>query len=521
MADANRTAVRIVKEATAGTIPSNPVFRNVRYTSESMSFTPQTEISNEIDSTRQVNDLILTGFEAGGDLAMELSMGNSADLLEGVMFNKWHRTPTIVNGMDITGDGQASLGTNITNLTSTVLTVTATKTISGTGGSAAMVANTAFAVGHLIILENFAAAANNRVPARVTASTTTSITCGGASFTADASPAAGSASSRGASVKVVGFQGVADDIDATASGLSSTLLNFTTLGLQVGQWVKLTGFTTTATANNGYARISAISATALTFDVLPSGWSTKTETGTVSGYYGDFIKNSTTDITYAIEVQYELSASTFLYYRGMKPASYNLNADTAQIVSESVSFVGFNALDATTSRGSSNFRGSAVTFGTPVTASSLGYSVFDSSNAVPFVLEGGSPVSGPNFVSSFSIALENNLRPQSAVGNLGAVGVGAGRCLVTGNLNTYFGNTTAYNKLMQNTSSSFTVGFRDSAYNKGMLYDLPKIEFSSGQPDVTGVDSDVFLDLGFQAVRDLAGGRDYTMLIQNFDYLPA
>lgn len=523
MADANKTAVRVLKETAAGTIQTNPAFRNLRYTSESLSFTPQTETSNEIDSTRQVNDLILTGFETGGDVGMELSFGNSADILEGVMFNSWYRTPEVANGLDFTGVSTATLGAaNVVSITlGTTVTLAASKTIAGLGTSASMVANTAFKVGHLVVLENFATASNNRTPKVLTSVTATTLVSTGAGWTNEATAPAGSASSRGARVKVVGFQATTGDVNATAApnALTSTTLDFSTLGLVVGMWIKLYGFTTTATSNNGWARVSSIAANTLTFDIVPTGWSAKTEAGTVGGYFGDFLKNGVTDVTYSVEVEYSLSAPTYMYYRGNKPSTYTLQADTQQIVTESVTFVGFNALDPTTTRGVSNFRGDAVAMGTPATVDAQGYSVMDSSNAVPFVIAGGAEMAGPNFVNSFSIQLENNLRPQTAVGTLGAVGIGAGRVNITGNLNTYFGDTTELAKLTSNTATGFAVGFLDSAFNKGMIYDLPKIKYSGGQPDVTGIDTDIFLDLQFQALRDLAGGRDYTILIQNFDYV--
>jgi hypothetical protein len=83
----------------------------------------------------------------------------------------------------------------------------------------------------------------------------------------------------GARLKVIGCQGVAADIAAViapANRLTSTTLNWTTLGLAVGMWVKIGGTaagTKFATAtNNGWARISAITSTYIEFDSVPTGW---------------------------------------------------------------------------------------------------------------------------------------------------------------------------------------------------------------------------------------------------------
>ena len=76
-------------------------------------------------------------------------------------------------------------------------------------------------------------------------------------------------------MKVVGFQAASGDITATATGLGSTSLDFTTLGLAVGQWIKIGGSATAdkfaTAALNSTARITAIAATALTLDHLPHG----------------------------------------------------------------------------------------------------------------------------------------------------------------------------------------------------------------------------------------------------------
>ena len=58
-------------------------------------------------------------------------------------------------------------------------------------------------------------------------------------------------------VKVVGFQGATGDVTATATGLGSTLLDFTTLGLSAGQWIWVGGDTSgvkfATAACNGWA----------------------------------------------------------------------------------------------------------------------------------------------------------------------------------------------------------------------------------------------------------------------------
>lgn len=83
LATSNRTALRIVKEATAGTIPANPAFKDLRYTGESLNFNQSKIVSNEIRSDRNSSDLITVSADASGDINVELSMASFDDLIEG------------------------------------------------------------------------------------------------------------------------------------------------------------------------------------------------------------------------------------------------------------------------------------------------------------------------------------------------------------------------------------------------------------------------------------------------------
>jgi hypothetical protein len=83
-------------------------------------------------------------------------------------------------------------------------------------------------------------------------------------------------------------------------------------------------------------------------------------------------------------------------------------------------------------------------------------------------------------------------------------------------LNTYFGDLTLYNKLLNNTATSYDL--RVGRDNKHVIIDLPRIKFSSGSPEVSGPDTDIPLNLGFQAMRDPTLG--YTIKVQQFHYVP-
>jgi len=80
----------IVREATPGVTPANPAFQLLRATSESIVYTPQTQLSNELNPARQVTDVIVTGGQSGGDIGFEISSNPGFEmLLESCLANAW------------------------------------------------------------------------------------------------------------------------------------------------------------------------------------------------------------------------------------------------------------------------------------------------------------------------------------------------------------------------------------------------------------------------------------------------
>lgn len=498
--DSNRTAFRVAKETSFGVAPANPVYKEVRRTSDSLAFTPTNEVSNEIDPTRQVNDLINTGRDAGGDLAMELSIENMDVFLEGLFCNSWNRTPEVSNGARWEYGATA---TRITGITATTITLAATSVMSG---SQVNLTGAAFVAG---MLARFTGLVAGNGLYRVSGSGATTVTIAGGPT--DAAPAAT------AKLKVVGFEGVAGDITAVTAGgnaLVSTALNFTTLGLMVGQWVKISNeggaYSFATAANNGFARISAITATRLSFDITQGIFGADTGVGkTIRVYYGDNIRNGITQVTYRIEKQYELQVGTrYSYFSGQQPATLAYSGETRGVIGVTATWMGAD--------GSAPAAGRDAGAATEAISSN---SVLDASNSVPMLMEAGAILTAPNYVSGFTFTLDNGLRARNGVGSPGAIGLGMGRANITGTLTTYFGDETLLTKLRAGTPSGATVAFRDAANSCAEIWDVPRLKYTSGFPEVPGIDTDLTTPLGFQALRDIANGRDYTVMLCRFDYL--
>ena len=142
--------------------------------------------------------------------------------------------------------------------------------------------------------------------------------------------------------------------------------------------------------------------------------------------------------------------------------------------------------------------------------------VFNAAANVGRLSSDGSALGAPNYVTKADLAIANNCRRNTAVGSLGAVAIGRGEFAVTGTLSTYFGDASLYQKVIDNSETSYQLVL--AADNQAVLIDVPRLKFASGAPAISGKNADVTCDLNFQGLRHPTLG--YTMQIQRFHYLP-
>lgn len=490
MSDANRTSVRIVEEAVFGTTPATPVLEELRVTASSLSFSPQTVVSNELRADRQITDLIRVGFETGGDLPVEMSYGNPDRLIEGAMFSDWALTAVRDNSLDAAAISDVDEDTG--DVTITVAAAAAGEARVG-----------AFAAGMLVRTSGFDDANNNALNV-LTAGDGTSLVYTGAG-TDDATPAAT------ARVKMVGIRALANgDLSAVTAGgnhiLSDGAIDFTDFPeLVPGAWLKISGFAGVA-ANNGWARIaSAPTATQLFFDIVPVGFAADAAAAAiVTLWIGDYIRNSTTKKSYTIELQYQdLVVPEYEYYKGMRVSTMSLAGEAQAILTGSFSFMGASVVNDT-----AEFAG-AVNKAAPTNE------IMNTSDNVGALFENGQQVAAPNSVLGTSIQVDNTLRRINAVGSTSSVDIGAGRCVVTGSLRFYYGNNAILTRIRNNTASSYMLRVTDPGGAKAFLVDVPRIKFTGGDPQVPGIDQDRILEAPFQGLRHATLG--YTLHMQRFE----
>lgn len=472
MTDSNRVQLTHVREATFGTTPTTPRMRKARFTGESLAYKPTFVQSGEIREDRMNSDSVKVNESHAGAINGELSfpVDNSpfSDWLESLLCSTWLNTPERAN------DGTAD----------SVVTDVAT-----TNEEVTHVTGDAFVIGQLVRFAGFDVAGNNGI-FRCTTGGATSSRYDSSGITDEASvPAA-------ARMKVVGFQGEAGDITATATGLGSSSLDFTTLGLRAGQWVKIGG---TATADkfgtaacNDWARITAIGQLALTLDNLPSGWATDSGSGkTIKVWTGDQLKNGTSKLGQTLERGFlGQDTPSYIVERGMLVGQGEFSFPHDAIATWTMNFMGLTgAIDTTSLDASPDDPTTSPIMAAGVNAGRLA--------------ESGSIIAGPNFVRSMTIGVQNNLREKGGIrsdANVGPFDIGHGSCDVNVSLETYFGSKALSDKLFAGTPTN--INARLAKDSQAIVFGVPRIVFTDGNPNAGGKNQDVMLPLSSMASKD-------------------
>jgi len=497
MSDTNQVKLGIIEETTFDTIPGSPAFQLLNYTGSPRLGAENRHVTSQVIRTdRNVQQAIHVDREVNGDVNFELGFSYMDIPIEGALQNDWTVQNTLVN----TGSGTPISG------------------IVADGDIITCGASHGFVIYGLVLTTGFTNSENNSATGDGGGGLFYIEAADGTTITIDAS-LADETPPTGARIRNVGFQGASSDITATATGLGSTLLDFTTFDIDVGDWVYVgggTGYAFATAACNGWCRVSAISANALTFDIV-EGTLASTDVGadkTIRVFLGDSIANGTTSKSYTVQQEFDdhvagTGVDTYAAYSGCRISTLSFDIPSADIVKGSFSFMGATAKVDNTGE-TSQSQTAAVTDDIFSTSSDVGSLSYNVSSTL-------TEVGTPNYVLSSSISVSNNLRRQTAVGTLGVIGIGSGKCDVTGNLHTYFGSSTFVAYAFADTELGYTVRFEDDD-NQMFLIDIPTLKLTGGAPDVSGPDADVTVDLPFIATYNSTMG--YTIKIQQFHYVP-
>lgn len=477
MSESNLTKLRYVAESTFGTTPASPTLRQLLVRSSSLKHEPQTVTDDQISGDRSIRDANLVGYDVSGDIQARITQFALDDIFESLLYSTWNSRPS-------------ALPTAVT--AGTHYTV-------ASGG-------TAFVTGMLIYATGFATAGNNGLKL-VTSSTGTTVVCSG--LTAEASPPAG------AKIQVVGFQGVSGGLAFSTTGnvFTVTTLNPVTMGIVPGMWIKMGGTATitqyATAANNGWYRVSAVTSTTITCDVVPTGATTDAGSGkTISIFMPDYLRDGSTRKSFTFEREYVNTAGTsyYEYFRGCVIGQGRFQMQPRQNIEANFDVMGLTASTVDTTRLSG-----------ATSATAVDSQIMNTSSNVGQIRAGGAALSGAQATTSANITLNNNLRTREGIGSQAIIDVRAGRFDAQVELTAFFEDTTQINKVRNDQETSFDTVLLDPDRNAGYVIDLPRGKYTAGEIQPGRIDTDVTTPLTMQALRHATLG--YTMQLARFNYL--
>jgi hypothetical protein len=496
--DSNITGCAYAEEsAELGVLPTNPVWTQIvpnSYSDFGGSLTLVTP--TPITDTRQQKKGNVVDLSATAGFNQDLTFFNTQGLLPGVLFADFRRKPR-----------QAVTSVNID---------------SGNPDEYIVASSTGFRVGQLIKGVNFKSSNNNRVSPIVAVSATKVEVANGV---------LSNETTTDSYIQVVGVAGAAGDIHFDATGdfakITSTILDFTTLGLIVGQWIFVGGDADSTKskipANNGFKRVRSISAHTLIIDKSFISMTTSTETVIIHIYFGDVIKNEVgteikrrsfhfertlgfSDTDKSTEVQSEIVT-------GAVSNEFTINAAQSSLVSVDFSFLGTDHIQRSTSPLQKDVQKSlsADPYNTSSDFSRIKMSLVSDTDEAPAPLFA--------FITEATLTVNNNLDPNKAVGVLGAFDITAGIFTVTGSINAYFSNVSAIAAIRNNANVTFDVALVKK--NQGIIIDFPLVSLGDGRLNVEQNQSiKIPLSLSAADAEGVALGMGHTILFTFFGYLP-
>ncbi|MGD9210527.1 MAG: phage tail tube protein [Desulfobacteraceae bacterium] len=516
--DSNITELRYAEETSIGVLPGTPVWIPMEPNSYN-DFGGQitTVARNPINSSRQRKKGVVTDLEASGGINTDLTQTNLQDLLQGFFFASLRKKGECKNAIGVT--------------TITISAAASGSTFTRVGGTTDLSGQ--FTVGDIVFIAGFSNAANNGIFKVATVSTTT-ITVTAADGADTAVVLVDEAATSNASIVQVGFESDQGDIDVDMTGsrpaLTSTSLDFTDLGLVVGEFVFVGGDETATqfanATNNGFARVRSIAADRLEFDKTQGTMVTEANTTLyVQIFFGRVLKNeqaaSILRRTYQLERTLGKADTGDTYDQreylvGSVPNELTLNVSQADKVTVDISFVSTNNEqydgDTAPKTGTRPSLVEADAFNTSSDFSRIKLAVHSESDAAPTALFA--------YSSELTLTINNNLDPNKAIGVLGAFDVSAGTFEVGGSITAYFANVASVQAVRNN--ADITIDMHLVKSNAGISIDLPLITLGDGRPNVEQ-DSPITLPLTNEAATGakIDSNMDHTLLMVFWDYLPS
>lgn len=372
----------------------------------------------------------------------------------------------------------------------------------------------AIANGLLVYARGFSTAANNGIKVLAGTSTGTEVKTTG--LTAEASPPAN------AILEVCGVQATTADVTVVSGNLVSTVLDWTTLPIAVGQDIHVgdsgTAYQFATLADHGFARVTAISATTLTLDRKGASFVNDAGTGkTIRILFGrktnvcPSTDASYIDKTYQTELYYPTlgsgGAARYEYTKGLAIDEMTIVIPSTDKATMTVSMVGTGVETITASRksGASTARAQnkKVAINTSADVGRISVMEVDETGLT-------------TYIKSATIRIKNTATPNKAIGVIGSVETTKGNCEVSFDWSGYFTNEDVVSAAAANDAIGAKITLRNA--DGAIVFDIPEARLGAVKRDFV-VNELVQCSSTVDANRDPIYNTSLTVSL--FPYCPA
>lgn len=335
-------------------------------------------------------------------------------------------------------------------------------------------------------------------------------------------------------IRRVGFEfasGEADiDVSGTLPALETTTKDLTELGLIPGEFVFIGDDGASnqydSATNNGYMRVATIATNRIEFDKTQATMVDDSGSGkSIRIFFGEHLRNELGALikkkTYQLERTLgapddsNLSEIQSEYVVGQVPSEFSLTIPKSEMIKSEIKFVGTGH----------ETRDGATGVKPGTRAALIEADAFNTADSLPLIKLAEVIPGNPNptdlfaFVSDLSIKISNNVKPNEALGVLGAFSVSFGTFDVSGDLTAYFSDIAAINAVREN--KDITLETHLAKANQGISYDIPLMSLGGGKPNISE-NEPITIPLNSEAATGakIRSDLDYTLSVTTWDYLP-
>lgn len=278
-------------------------------------------------------------------------------------------------------------------------------------------------------------------------------------------------------------------IDESSETLTGTAGQLS--ALLAGGFVRVSGAVTGA--NNGIKRVVSINGDGSVATFAAGSFSADEASPTIT-LAGKDLRNGIERHSWTLERDVLAASGThyFQSYAGMMANVLEVSMRSKEIVTGSMSFLGTKGLPA----------GATVSTGGAPTATTTD-PVMNGTSHIGQLWQDAALMTEK--LKEWTFSINNNLRGKDALGVRGNFDIGLGSIDVTGKISAYFKDNTLYTALVNHSYSGLAVVITDSAGNS-LCFTFPRVNFGAGDPQATGINTDVMVDVDFTAIRDTTLG---------------